>query len=151
LKRKIVQRKFTQILVLKKRIRMQKSKARRINLRIATEEDGQIIYTSTIDPCSDEIILVKTRDENGKVCETNKELEDDIEEVLNHEVLHIMLKRVKNYMVSCAMDEISGWCKTPEGKDKIIFLSKKDRRKLAKLVKEKKKPILKGIIEQLPD
>lgn len=127
-----------------------KSRGRVINLRIATDEDGDI-STSTIDPCLDEIVLIKTRDENGKICETDKELEDDVEEVINHEILHIIVKRLKSYLVSCSMDEISGWCKTEEGKDKIIFLSKKDRRKLAKLVKEKKKPILKGIIEQLPD
>jgi hypothetical protein len=128
-----------------------KSKARRINLRIANEEDGQL-HTTTIDPCLDEIILVKTKDEDGKICETDKELEDDIEEVVNHEILHIIVKRLKNYLVSCSLDEISGWCKTEnELRDKIIFLSKKDRKRLAKLVKEKKKPILKGIIEQLPD
>lgn len=128
----------------------QKSKAIRILLRVADIEDGQI-HTTTIDPCFDEVILVKTKDEDGKVCETNQELEDDILEVLNHEVLHILIKRAKTYLVSCSLDEISGWCKTKEGKDKIIFLSKKDRRRLAELVKEKKKPILKGIIEQLPD
>ena len=119
-------------------------KSRTITLRIAIDEDGQL-PSSTIDPCLDEIILAKTKGE------TDKEQEDDIEEVLNHEILHIIVKRLKNYLVCCSLDAISGWCKTEEGKDKIIFLSKKDRRKLTKLVKEKKKPILKGIIEQLPD
>lgn len=131
-------------------MKIEKSKARTIFLRIATKEDGHI-HTTTIDPCLDEIILVKTKDEDGKVCETNKELEDDIEEVLNHEILHIIVKRLSNYLVCCAMDDISGWCKTEEGKDKIIFLTMKDRRKLRKLVKAKKKPVLNGIIEQLPD
>jgi len=131
-------------------VKIEKSKARTIFLRVATKEDGHI-HTTTIDPCLDEIILVKTKDEDGKVCETNKELEDDIEEVINHEILHIIVKRLNNYLVCCAMDDISGWSKTEEGKDKIIFLTMKDRRKLAKLVKAKKKPVLNGIIEQLPD
>jgi hypothetical protein len=133
---------------------MQKSKARRINIRVANEEDDGKMITTTIDPCTDEIILARQQiDENGESeKESDKELEEEFEEVLNHEILHILIKRAKNYFVCCCLDDISGWTKEASTlKPKIVFLSKKQRRKLKKLVEEKKEPILKGVIEQLPD
>lgn len=94
-----------------------KNRSRRILFDIATKEDMEV---TAIDPCIDMIILNRGED-------SDEECESEIEEVVNHECLHIIVKRIKSYSVCFRLDKISGWMTSKNKKYKIVFVDKKRR------------------------
>ena len=78
--------------------------------------DEQFIDGTMLDPSNGDIILREDQDEMS---------EEDIEEVLNHEFIHLAIGDLESYLVSGAIDSISGWICLPGEKAHLVFISEK--------------------------
>ena len=78
--------------------------------------DEQFIDGTMLDPSNGDIILREDKDEIS---------EEDIEEVLNHEFIHLAIGDLEGYLVSGAIDSISGWICLPGEKAHLVFISEK--------------------------